>query len=93
MEPISPVMPGSESIEVVYGKDQPKYIPLPAVYVENANSRTVVSRWRLTDQERAEIAAGADVVLQLLIPLNSDLTPSNLQIVMSDEAPSLIEGF
>jgi len=93
MEPISPVMPGSESIEVVYAKDQPEYIPLPAVYVENANSRTVVSRWRLTDQERAEIAAGADVVLQLLIPLNSDLTPSNLQIVMPDEAPSLIEGF
>ncbi len=78
---------------MVYAKDQPEYIPLPAVYVENANSRTVVSRWRLTDQERAEIAAGADVVLQLLIPLNSDLTPSNLQIVMPDEAPALIEGF
>jgi hypothetical protein len=39
------------------------------------------------------IATGADVVLQLLNPLNSDLTPSNLQIVMPDEAPNLIEGF
>jgi hypothetical protein len=86
-------MPGSEPIEVVYAKDQAEYIPLPAVYVDNANSRTVVSRWRLSSQERGEIAAGADVVLQLLIPLNTDLTPSNLQIVMPDEAPDLIEGF
>ena len=93
MEPISPVMPGSEPIEIVYAKEQKEYVPLPAVYVNNANSRTVISRWRLSDQERAEIAAGADVVLQLLMPMGAFLTPSNLQIVMPDEAPVLIEGF
>jgi hypothetical protein len=86
-------MPGSEPIEVVYAKEQKEYVPLPAVYVDNANSRTVVSRWRLDDAERASVAAGADVVMQLLMPRGAFLTPSNLQIVMPDEAPVLIEGF
>ena len=93
MNPCSPVMPGSEPIEVVYAKEQLEYIPLPALFFDNEHSRTVVSRWRLTDTERLMIASGADVVLQLLIPIGELLTPSNLQVVMPDDSPALIEGF
>lgn len=57
MEAVSPIIPGSEQFEVVYAKDQPEYHPLPVLRTEN----TLVSRWRLTDQERERIAAGEDL--------------------------------
>ena len=85
-------MPGSAPIEVIYAKDQEVYIPLPAVYVDTEHMRIVVSRWRLTDEERESIKNGGDVVLQLLIGKQQLLTPSHLQVTMPDEMPVLIEG-
>lgn len=89
MQPVSPVMPGAELIEVVYGKNQPEYVPLPAVYLDTP-SRPVLTRWRLTDEERAAIAAGADIVLTLL-SFGRPLTPSYLQVCMPHEMPVFTE--
>ena len=91
MQPVSPVMPGSEPIEVVYAKDQPEYQPLPAVYVDLEHARIVVSRWRLSDEEREQVNNGADIVLQLMIGKYSALTPSHLQVTMPDAMPFLLE--
>lgn len=94
MQPVSPVMPGSESIEIVYGANQEEYIPLPAVYLDTP-SRPVITRWRLTDEERTKIAEGADIVLTLLsfsTPENPrPLTPSHLQVCMPNEMPVFVE--
>jgi hypothetical protein len=96
MEPVSPVMPGSESIEVVYGKGQKEYQELPAVYLDTP-SRPVLSRWRLTDEERMAVSEGADIVLTLLsfqgqCPMcHTPLTPSHLQVVMPDAMPVFVE--
>jgi hypothetical protein len=46
--------------EVVYAKDQPEYIPLPTLKCVDGRA---VSRWEPTPEERAKIAAGADVYL------------------------------
>jgi hypothetical protein len=89
MKPVSPVMPGSEGIEVIYAKDQPEYIPLPAVHLDTP-SRPIVSRWRLDNDEREAIASGADIVLTLL-SFGMPLTPSHLQVVMPDAMPVLLE--
>ena len=89
MEPVSPVMPGSKVIEVVYGKNQPEYNPLPAVYLDTP-SRPVLSRWRLTEEERKAVTEGADIVLTLLT-FGTQLTPSHLQVVMPDEMPVFVE--
>jgi hypothetical protein len=62
------------------------------VVIEYEFMRIAVSRWRLTDQERDAIARGADIVLQLLMGAQL-FTPSNLQVVMPDESPTLIDGF
>jgi hypothetical protein len=86
-------MPGSESIETVFMEDGSEHIQIPSVVIEYEFMRIAVSRWRLTDQERDAIARGADVVLQLLVGKHQLLTPSNLQVVMPDESPTLIEGF
>ena len=89
MNPVSPVMPGSEPIETVFGKGQPEYIPLPAVYLDTL-SRPVLTRWRLTDEEREKVAIGGDIVLTLLTFWNP-LAPSHLQICLPDEMPQLVE--
>lgn len=89
MDPVSPVMPGSESIEIILGKDQKEYIPLPAVYI-NSDSRPMVTRWRLTEEERAAVKNGADIVLQQLTFWNP-FQPVNLQVVMPNENPVLLE--
>ena len=89
MTPVSPVMPGSKDIEIVIGEGQPCYIPLPCVYLD-MECRPMVSRWRLSDEERFAISAGADIVLQQLT-FRNPFQPVNLQVVMPDENPVLVE--
>jgi hypothetical protein len=88
MEPISPVMPGSEAIEIVLGKDQPEYLPLPAVYL-STQSLPMITRWSLTEEERSAIAAGADLVLTQLT-FGSYYHPVHLQVVFRDAMPVLV---
>lgn len=89
MNPVSPVMPGSASIEVVLGKDQPEYVPLPAVYLDTP-ARPMVTRWRLSPEERAAVAAGGDIVLNQLT-FGNPFQPVHLQVVGPDEMPLLLE--
>jgi hypothetical protein len=89
VKPVSPVLPGSSEIEIVLGKGQPQYIPLPAVYLDTPR-RPMITRFRLDDDERAAIAAGADVVLQQLT-FKEPFQPVNLQIVAQNEFPQFLE--
>ncbi len=88
MEAVSPVMPGSAGIEIVLGKDQPQYLPLPAVYLNNP-CVPMLTRWRFSDAERAQIAAGADLVLTQLT-FGEPFRPVHLQVSMPDEHPILL---
>jgi hypothetical protein len=90
MTPVSPVMPGSEPIGLVIGEGQPQYDPLPAVYVDS-RACPVISRWRPSAEERELIAKGADIVLQQLT-FRNPYQPINLQVVMPDDSPILVEG-
>jgi hypothetical protein len=89
MTAVSPVLPGSESIEIVLGKDQPEYAPLPAVYLDTP-SRSMITRFRLTEKERGDIMVGADIVLQQLT-FCQPFQPVNLQVVFPDESPVFVE--
>jgi hypothetical protein len=89
MTPVSPVMMGSEDIEIVLGKDQPQYIPLPAVYLD-MDCKPMVTRWRFTDEEREAVANGADIVMQQLT-FKARFQPVNVQVVMPNECPVLVE--
>jgi hypothetical protein len=82
-------MPGSGPIEIEIGAGQSEYIPLPAVYL-NAPSLPMLTRWRLTDEERTAIAAGADIVFTQLT-FGMPFQPIHLQVTMPDETPVLIE--
>lgn len=63
MKAESPVLTAElQPQEVVYAKNQPEYDPLPVL---RGRTGIVMSRWRLTDRERALIAAGADILLSV----------------------------
>ena len=51
MQPVSPVFPGRDVEEIVFAKDQPEYIPLPAV----SRDGIIHTRWRLTLRERIRV--------------------------------------
>lgn len=88
MTPVSPVLPGSSAIEIVLGKGQPQYVPLPAVYLDTP-ARPMITRFRLNDEERAAIAEGADIVLQQLT-FGTPFQPVNLQAVARGEFPQFV---
>lgn len=50
---------------VVFAKDQPQYRPLPAARLHGPEGR-LVTRWTFTPEERARVAAGEDLFLEVL---------------------------
>lgn len=83
MKPVSPVVPGLEPYEINFGVDQPQYEPLPCLRSSRATGYKVMSRWQPSDEERRQIAAGADVYLTQ-ITFGHEFQPSVL--VVSDAA-------
>jgi hypothetical protein len=89
MKPVSPVMPGSAPIEIILGAGQPEYDPLPAVYLDTPE-RPMVTRFELTEEERAAIVCGADIVMTQLT-FRNPFQPVNLQICYRDQMPQIVE--
>jgi hypothetical protein len=90
MQAISPVMPGSEPLEVLLKDEQEQSPPLPVVYLERP-FRPMITRWRFTAEERAMVAQGADLVLQQ-ITFRQPFQPLDLQVVPPGAMPTLLEG-
>lgn len=87
MIPVKPVMDPKpdDAAELTMGSDQPQYIPLPTLVFTLRTKKgnpyfLSMSRWRFTDEERAAIAAGADVVHQVFHNVGA-YPPMNLQVV------------
>jgi hypothetical protein len=92
MQSVSPVFDDENvQFEKEIAKDQPAYIPviglpvsLEIIEPKSGNSKrinnwAIAIRFRLSDEERAEIAAGHDLVVTQLT-FGKDLSPMNLQI-------------
>jgi hypothetical protein len=75
MTPASPVFPGIEMPEIVFGKDQPPYTPLPAYKDDNG---VVFTRWHLTWRERCKVLFGGDLWLTVLT-FNLPLQPVKIE--------------
>lgn len=87
MKPASPVAYDSETrwgiSEIVYAKDQPQYLPLPALRWPDG---LVVSRWHPSWKERLLLILGGDVYLGLLT-FNNPLQP----IMLSTDIQEVIK--
>ena len=77
MTPTSPVIKGQEDREVIYAKDQPEYLPLPAIRTSDG---LVITRWKLTWRERWQVLWGGSLWLELLT-FNKPLQPIRLSTV------------
>ena len=76
---IDPCLVPSGSRPVVIAEHQPEYLPLPSVRTPDGQ---VITRWALSDEERAAIVRGEDVFVTLLshgaiIPLFLTVGPVN----------------
>ena len=69
---------GQRWLQVVYAKDQPEYIPLPAV---RNDTGTVVTCWKLSWRERLEALICGRVYLTMLT-FNKPLHPVTLGTCM-----------
>ncbi len=83
-----PVVAEFESIEVVYAKDQPEYLPLRTL--KGSNRGAVLSRWTFTDEQRQAIAEGADIFLDVLT-FDQPLQPIGIYVAHELEASSVAE--
>lgn len=84
MQPVSPVFESGlcRESEIVIAKDQPPYIPLPAVVTSNG----IVTRWKPTFSERLKLIFGGSLYLQVLT-FGRPLQPVKLSV----EEPRLEE--
>lgn len=60
MKPISPVIKEFKQFEKVLAKDQPEYLPLPVLQVDNFT----ISRWKLSFWERLVVLFTGNLYLQ-----------------------------
>ena len=86
MTPTRPVFPTRRfdfvpPREVVFAKDQPEYLPLPAAVESNGR---VTTRWKLTWRERFKLFFTGDLWLEVLT-FNRPLQPVKLSV----EEPAL----
>lgn len=89
----APVVEGLEKHEIVYARNQPEYIPLRTL--RSTDDRALVlSRWSLTPEQRLEIAAGADIYLELMTFRDIYGTPNPLtpirMAIGKDVTPELL---
>lgn len=84
MKPLSPVAYDPETrwgvSEITFAKDQPEYIPLPALKFQDG---LVVTRWGLSFWERIQILLGGSVYLGLLT-YNHPLQPIKMSTSVQD---------
>ena len=82
MRPIPPPIGLRGFKQVVYAKDQPEYLPLPALRSNDAQG-WVITVWRLTWWERIKIFFGADLYASFLT-FNRPLQPMELLVGSGD---------
>jgi hypothetical protein len=84
MKPMSPVAYDPETrwgvSEIVFAKDQPEYIPLPALKFSDG---LVVTRWNLSWAERIMLLFGGSVYLGMLT-FNNPLQPIRISTSVED---------
>jgi hypothetical protein len=88
MESVSPVWTEDHvEIERVIALDQPEYQPIIVLPVEFAGGELAMSvRFRLSEEERAEIARGGDLVITEL-SFGRAFTPLHVKVCGPNEAP------
>lgn len=82
-----PINPTNELPLTVYGGAG--YIDLPAIKIDDGHGR-IITRWQLSDEDRARIAAGGDIFLDVwtfgrpLQPVCLSTEPPVIEVIHAD---------
>ncbi len=76
MKPVSPVIPDENLNEIIIAENQPEYQNLPAL---QCGDGVILTRWKLTDEERRIVAETGDVYLYMHT-FGQPVTPVLLQV-------------
>lgn len=60
------VAPRIGALEVTLAEEQHTYLPITAAVLQGPLGVEVVTRWRLSEEERAAVARGDDLYIRLL---------------------------
>lgn len=71
--PVLPRQPKTRDLEIVFAKDQPEYLPLPAIRTSDGQ---VITRWRLSWADRFRLLWSGDLFLRQLT-FNGPLQPQS----------------
>lgn len=87
MDSVSPVFTEREvECEQVIGLNQPEYFPIIVARIRyEDNSLGSVARFRFSEKERAQIAAGQDLLIAQ--PHHGSWMPISVQLAMKDSYP------
>lgn len=91
MNAVSPIIKGLEGLEVKFGGEdvgQPEYNVLPVL---GGRQGQITSRWTFTEQERKDIAEGADVFLTLYT--KHSCPPTRLEVLNAGQLEAGVEYF
>ena len=81
MHPVSPVIPDENHNEIIVAEHQDEYENLPSIPIENG----ILTRWKLSDEEKAIVAETGDVYL-FMLTFGKPVTP----IMLTVDKPALI---
>jgi hypothetical protein len=65
LDPKDPVIDGLEEHQIIFARNQSEFRKLPGI-VSKQKDGAVLTRWRLAPEDRAALAAGADVFVEIL---------------------------
>jgi hypothetical protein len=91
MKPVSPIVKGFEDLEMVLGKIQTQYQPLPVLWCRDSTG-TVISRWKLTWAERIRLFVRGELYLRQLTFSSTPVSGKFQPQLPSVDPPELSRG-
>lgn len=82
MKPISPVIPNESHKEIIVAEHQDEYQNLPSIRLDDGS---ILSRWKLTDEERQTVAETGDIYL-VMQTFGKPVTP----VMLLAEKPMIV---
>lgn len=81
MEPVESGLAAEDATRVIFAKDQPEYMPLPALVFPDGK---ICTEWRLTEDERARIQTGENIRLWIW-NFGHPLQPVALEVTTAEQ--------
>jgi len=76
-----PIAPRTGAQEITIAEHQHEYLPVTvAIYRHSNGTRSLLTRWTLTPEEREQVAKGEDIYISQLGAAGSMMTPMTAQV-------------